>query len=157
MYLVSVILLLLVLPVISIVIEAAGFPNGASTIFLIGRWFVFWAVGVRLFIAGVRQTIQPQFTATEIFGTRDLGSLPIVREVGFANLSMGFLGICSVFHADWILPGAIVGGLYYGLAGLGHAFKKEKNTKERIAMISDVFIFVLLAWFVLRSLESHIA
>jgi hypothetical protein len=71
MYFASVLLLTLVLPVISIFIEAAGSPTGAVMTFLIGRWFVFWAVGVRLFVAGLRQTGQPQFTAREIFGIRD--------------------------------------------------------------------------------------
>ena len=156
MYFASVLLLTLVLPVISIFVEAAGFPTGAVMTFLIGRWFVFWAVGVRLFVAGLRQTGQPQVTAREIFGIRDPASLPIVREVGFGNLAMGFLGICSIFRADWILPGAIVGGLYYGLAGLGHVFKKDKNPKERLALISDIGMFVLLAWFTLRSLGPRI-
>jgi hypothetical protein len=127
MYFASVLLLTVVLPVISIFMEAAGFPTGAVLILLVGRWFVFWAVGVRLFVAGLRQTGQPQFTAREIFGIRDPASLPIVREVGFGNLAMSFLGICSIFRADWVVPGAIVGGLYYGLAGLGHVLKKRQE------------------------------
>ena len=156
MYFASVLLLTVVLPVISIVIEAAGFPSGAVLTLLVGRWFVFWAVGVRLFVAGIRQIGQPQFTAGEIFGIRDPASLPIVREVGFGNLAMGFLGICSIFRADWVVPGAIVGGLYYGLAGFGHVFKKDRNPKERLALISDIAMFALLAWFTLRSLGPRI-
>ena len=72
--------------------------------------------------------------------------------MGFANLSMGLLGICSVFRPGWIVPAAIVGGLYYGLAGVGHIFHKSKNAKEDTAMISDGFVFVVLAVFVLKSL-----
>ena len=33
---------------------------------LVGRWFVFWAVGVRLSLAGLRQFLQPAFTARQI-------------------------------------------------------------------------------------------
>jgi hypothetical protein len=33
---------------------------------LLGRWFVFWAVGVRLLTAGIRQIAQPRFTAETI-------------------------------------------------------------------------------------------
>ena len=141
---------------ISIFIEAAGFPSGAAITFLIGRWFVFWAVGVRLFVAGLRQTGQPQFTAREIFGIGDPASVPIVREVGFLNLAMGFLSICSALRAAWVMPGAVVGGLYYGLAGLGHVFKKDKNPKEPLAPISNLGVFALLAWFTLRSLGERI-
>jgi hypothetical protein len=119
---------------------------------LIGRWWTFWAVGVRLFTAGIRQVIQPRFTAEQIFGIRDTAVLPIVREIGFANLSTGILGICSIFRSDWVIPAAVVGGLYYGFAGLGHVSQKNKNAKEYTAMTSDVFASLILAVFVLRSI-----
>jgi hypothetical protein len=64
---------------------------------------------------------------------------------------MGALGICSVFRPEWVIPAAIVGGLYYGLAGLGHLPQKNKNAKEYTAMVSDWFAAVVLAWFVLKS------
>jgi hypothetical protein len=149
MYFAVVILLLLIFPVGSVIVDAAVSGHNVSILFLAGRWFVFWAVGVRLFIAGARQVIQPRFTAEEIFEIHDAASFPIVRELGFANLSMGLLGICSVFRAGWIVPAAIVGGLYYGLAGIGHIFQKNKNAKEYTAMISDAFVFLVLAVFVL--------
>jgi hypothetical protein len=95
--------------------------------------------------------VQPPFTAEEIFGIRDTSSWPIVREIGFANLSMGALGICSIFRPGWVIPAAVVGGLYYGLAGLGHLPQQKKNAKEYTAMISDGFAAVILAVFVLRS------
>jgi hypothetical protein len=152
MYFVFVTLLLLILPVISITAEAALSRHALGIELLTGKWFVFWAVGVRLFIAGARQVIQPGFTAEEIFGLRDRGVFPIVRELGFANLSMGLLGICSLARAGWIVPAAIVGGLYYGLAGMGHVFQKEKNAKEYMAMFSDGFISLILLACVLHSL-----
>jgi hypothetical protein len=153
MYFAVVLLLLLILPVASVITESAHSHHTLSLLFLTGRWFVFWAVGVRLFIAGIRKVIQPQFTAEEIFAIHDPASFAIVREVGFANLSMGLLGICTLFHNDWIVPAAIVGGLYYGLAGPGHIFQKNKNAKELTAMISDEFVFVILLIFVLDSLR----
>src|SRR5580704_14536861 len=152
MYFAIVILLLLIFPLASVTTEAVLSRHTVSVILLIGKWFVFWAVGVRLFIAGARQVIQPRFTAEEIFGLADRGVFPIVRELGFANLSMGLLGICSLVRSGWIVPAALVGGLYYGLAGIGHVFQKEKNAKENIAMVSDGFIFLVLLAFVVSSL-----
>jgi hypothetical protein len=152
MYFVSVALLLLILPAASVAIEAMLYPRAFGLILLIGKWLVFWAVGIRLFLAGARQVIQPQFTAEKIFNIHDQSSLPIVREVGFGNLSMGALGICSIFHAGWVLPAAIVGGLYYGLAGIGHAMQKTRNAKRNIAMLSDEFVFLVLLMFVLKSM-----
>jgi hypothetical protein len=115
----------------------------------VAKWFVFW-FGIRLFIAGVRQVLQPGFTAREIFGMQSAESYPIVREVGFGTLSMGTLGICSLYRPGWVLCAALVGGLYYGLAGLGHVFKEGKNAMEQTAMISDVFAFFVLLVVVAR-------
>jgi hypothetical protein len=50
--------------------------------------------------------------------------------------------------AGFRVPAAIVGGLYYGLAGLGHAFRGERNAAGQTAMLSDFFIFAVLAAFV---------
>ncbi len=99
MYFVLVILLLFVFPLASAIIEAALSAHAVSIVFMAGRWFVFWAVGIRLFIAGARQVIQPQFTAEEIFDIHDRRSFAIVRELGFANLCLGLLEICSLFRA----------------------------------------------------------
>lgn len=151
MYLALIALLLLILPVASIAVERTLTAPSVGVVFLVGKWFVFWSVGVRLFVAGVRQILQPRFTAEEIFAIRDPGSFAIVREVGFANLSMRILGICSVVRLGWIAPAAVVGGLYYGLAGVGHLLRSGRNTKEYIAMFSDFFIFLVLLAFLLKS------
>jgi hypothetical protein len=147
MYFVMVILLLLVFPLASVAIEAVRSGPNVGYLLLVGKWFVFWAVGVRLLVAGVRQVFQPSFTAVEIFGIHEPKALAIVRELGFANLSMGFLGLCSLWHTQWVVPAAIVGGLYYGLAGLGHVAEKRKNAKEYVAMITDVMASVVLLTF----------
>ena len=42
-----------IFPIISIFIELFIFHNVAGNILLIGKWFVFWAVGVRIFAAGL--------------------------------------------------------------------------------------------------------
>ncbi len=148
MYLLMLIALLLLLPVGSVIAESLLHPHAASVMTLVGKWLVFWAVGIRLLLAGIRQVIQPAFTASEIFGIEDDRSFAIVREVGFGNLSMGLLGVFSLFRPEWIVPAAIVGGLYYGLAGLGHVFSAQKSGKEYIAMLSDGFVFAVLLAFV---------
>jgi hypothetical protein len=147
MYFATVILLLVVFPGASVVIEAICAPHPAGFIPLVGKWFVFWGLGIRLFLAGARQVIQPRFTAEEIFRIRGTESLAIVRELGFANLSMGTLGTYTLFHTAWTESAAIVGGLYYGFAALGHIRQADKNAKEYIAMISDAFIFLVLSAF----------
>jgi hypothetical protein len=147
MYLVSVILLLFVLPAASVLIDLV-WVGGTDLLLLIGKWFVFWAVGVRLFIAGVRQVVQPQFTSEGIFEIKDRAAFAIVREVGFGNLSMGTLGLASLAKSGFLMPAAIVGGLYYGLAGAGHLLRGGRNFAGQTAMISDLMMFVVLAVFV---------
>jgi Family of unknown function (DUF6790) len=119
LYLAAVLLTLFVLPAVSVVIEALLQPGAAPLMVLIGKWFTFWVVGVRLFLAGAMQRFRPQFTAVSIFAIKDMSALAIVREVGFGNLAMGTLGLLSLAYPDWVVPAAIVGGLFCGLAGIG--------------------------------------
>ncbi|MGB7100658.1 MAG: DUF6790 family protein [Xanthobacteraceae bacterium] len=148
MYVVTVVLLLLILPAASVVVEALRVGGTLDIMLLIGKWFVFWGVGVRLFIAGVRQVLQPQFTAESIFEIKDRGAFAIVREVGFGNLAMGTLGLATLAKSGFLVPAAIVGGLYYGLAGAGHILRGGLNLQGWTAMISDLFMFIVLAGFV---------
>jgi hypothetical protein len=147
MYLISVILLLAVLPIVSIVVETA--LRHGDLLFLIGKWFVFWACGARLFLAGIRQTLNPAFTASTIFEIEDKGVEKIVQELGFGNLSLGLLSLLTIFAPAWIVPAAIAGGLYYGLAGLKHATNSGRNANQNIAMVSDIAIFVVLAGYLI--------
>ena len=150
-YQISVVLLLLVLPVLSITVEAVA-STGPDYWALIGKWLVFWGVGVRLLAAGLVQTLRPQFTAEAIFAISGPEALPIVREVGFGNLAIGTLALATLAYPEWIVPAAIVGGLYYGLAGLGHVYRGSRTAKESFALVSDLAIFVVLAAFVAVSL-----
>jgi hypothetical protein len=145
MYLWVVVLLMGVLPVASIVTEADLLHGGADWTLLIGKWFVFWSVGVRLVLAGLRQIANPTFTAEAIFGVKDKGALIIVQELGFGTLSIGLLGVCALFNPGWIAPAAVAGGLFYGLAGVQHLRKGDRNANETVAMVSDLFIFLVLA------------
>jgi hypothetical protein len=84
---------------------------------LMGRWFVFWAVGVRLLLSGVIQVVRPDFTSKRIFEIEDPRVFGIVREVGFGNIAIGTIGLASLINIGWVVPSAVAGGLYYGLAG----------------------------------------
>lgn len=144
MYLAMIILLMGILPAISVLIEF-GILHGADPLLLIGKWFVFWGVGMRLMLAGLRQIANPTFTADAIFGVKEKAALTIVQELGFGNLSIGLLGALALVRTQWIVPAAITGGLFYGLAGIKHLIKGHRNRTENIAMVSDLWIFVVLA------------
>lgn len=137
-YFISILLFMLILPLLSIGWEI---KDGAGLWVLTGEWFTFWAIGCRLLVAGVRQVVQPSFTAEKIFNLKDKKSHVIIRELGFANICVGLAGILSLFLPAWRLPAAFIGGLYYGLAGAMHLTKKADSLNEKIALVSDLFLF----------------
>ena len=150
MYILIIVLLMFVFPVLSILTELFIFPSAAGFVFLIGKWFVFWAVGVRLFLAGLRQATNPRFTAEKILGIKDSRQFIIVQELGFANLCIGALGISTIFNSDWIVPAAMVGCLFIGLAGIRHIFSKERNLLENSAMVSNLIVATILLAYLLQ-------
>jgi hypothetical protein len=151
-YILIIVLLMFVFPILSILTELFVFPSAAGIILLIGKWFVFWAVGVRLFTAGLGQVLRPQFTTEKILGIKDSGQLIIVQELGFANLAMSILGMSTILNGSWISPAALVGCLFIGLAGIRHAFSKERNLLENAAMLSNLIIFAVLLIYIIWAL-----
>ena len=143
-YLFTILLLMVIFPVISIAVDSSHHPE-LGLITLIGKWFVFWAVGIRLLLAGIRQAAKPAFTLKEIFHITNKESGVIVRELGFANICFGIVGIISIFTPDWRPAAGFVGGLYMGIARVYHIIKKPVSPNEIIAMVSDLFIFLILA------------
>jgi len=146
MYLAVILLLMLVLPLGSLVAEV-HWNADADLVFLIGKWFVFWGVGLRLLMASLKQIINPAFTAETIFGVIDHKAQSLVQEIGFGNLSIGMLGVLSLFAPQWIVPAAIIGCLFFGLAGLKHLLERARNRSRTIAMASDLWLFFVLAFY----------
>ena len=151
MYILTIILTMFVLPVTSILTEVFFFKSNTGIMLLIGKWFVFWAMGIRLFLAGFRQATNPQFTAEKILGIKGSEQFILVQELGFANLSMGILGIGAIFNSVWTVPAALVGCLFIGFAGIRHIFSKERNFLEDSAMISNLIVSaILLIYLIVR-------
>ena len=143
-----VLLFMAVLPVGSIAVEHLQFHAVAPIVFLVGKWFVFWSFGMRLLTAGVRQISQPSFTARAILNIQGEEALFLVKELGVANVAMGLLGCLSLLQPTWILPSAIVGGVFYALAGGVHLPNKDKDFNEVVATVSDLLIAIILLGYV---------
>jgi hypothetical protein len=60
---------------------------------------------------------------------------------------MGTLGLLTLPTPSLLVAAAIIGGLNYGLAGAGHAVRRDKNASEWTALVTDLFMFFLLAAF----------
>ena len=142
MYYIVVVVLMLVLPAGSIIGDMGR--GAALTPLLVAKWYVFWAVGWRLLLAGVRQVAQPGYTARAILGLKSDDALIVVRELGFANIAIGTLGIASIAVASWQLAAALAGGIFYALAGVAHLLQPHRNRLETVAMLSDLFAAAVL-------------
>ena len=148
-YFISVSLMTFIVPAIGFFAEHF-FKNISLTFCLFGKWFIFSAVGLRLLVAGIQQSVKPVFTAREIFHINSSESFPIVRELGFANLCFGLVGIISLFKPEWRIVSAFASGLYFGIAALQHLIKKPVSANESFALWTDVIIFcVLLMYFIM--------
>jgi hypothetical protein len=148
MYYIIVIATTLALPIGAALIESFALNSATGLILLLGKWYAFFAVGVRLFLAGLRQTFTPGFTLKEIFEIDAPEANHIVQELGFANLSMGALGLLALLDPMLTLAGAVTGGLYYGFAGLKHIATGKRNAMRTTAMVTDILVFAVLALYV---------
>ena len=154
MYVAVVVLTMLVLPIISVLIQHAETPAEPLAA-LTGRWFVFWGVGVRLGLAGLRQIVQPRFTARNIFRMTDDAALPLVRELGMANAGTALVALLSIVAPGFVLPVSISAAWFFGAAGMAHLAGRDRSRNENIALLSDIFIAVVLVAFIGSSLLSR--
>ena|SRR5450432_1619461 len=148
-YFFGVLCLTIIFPALSVLTAWLVNKDQLISVAFTGKWFIFWAVGLRLFIAGLRQVINPAFTAKDIFHIDNKESWVIVRELGFANICFGLIGILSLFLPAWRMVSAFGSGIFYGIAGVNHAIKKPAGPNEMIALVSDIFIFIILLGYVL--------
>lgn len=119
------------------------------------KWFIFWAIGIRLTTAGTSQVLNPAFTA----GILQLSESAhiIIKELGFANLLMGGLAILTLSFPSFRMA-ATVGGLYLGAAGILHIFRgiEHVNLKEATALISDLWAFLIVLTYYLYNLTPFL-
>lgn len=144
MYLVMVLGLMIVLPVVSIVVEMVRSASSADLLPVAAKWFVFWSAGVRLLAAGIKQVLQPSFTASTIFKIGDPAAEKLVTEIGFGNLAMGLVATLSLLIPAWVVPAGLAGGLYLGLAGLKHVANRDRTREENLAMTTDLVVALVI-------------
>jgi hypothetical protein len=149
MYVPMVIALMFLFPLVSIVAQIMMTDHGALTmaasLAFIAKWYVFWAVGVRLSLAGLRQVLQPRFTAQAILGINNPNALFLVRELGIANVAMGCAGLGTLFAPSWMPPVELTGAIFFGIAGINHWLIKDRDKLQNLALYSDLFAALVLA------------
>jgi hypothetical protein len=139
---------MVILPILSISEEHFYLHSALPMMSLVGKWFVFWGAGIRLFFAGLRQLFQPRFTAEQILGIRSEDSLLFVRELGAANLGTGIVGMASLAKPSFVLPAAVAAAVFFGIAGIRHATDRCRTRNQNIGMISDLFVSLVLVTYI---------
>jgi len=83
------------------------------------------------------------------------GSEPfaLVRELGGANMASEVVGLASLAMPTFVLPSALGASIFYAVAAAEHAKSEHRGANETIAMISDVFIAIVLLGFVISVLS----
>jgi hypothetical protein len=140
--------LIAVLPVTAALLEARA--DGTPLDWPIyWKWFIFWSVGFRLFFKGVRLASTQQATGLSLSSFRNRESYLLLLELGFANMSLGAMGILSVINDQWRLIAAIAGAIYFGLSDLLRLLKKSAGCHERVALTYNLLAFAgLMAYLV---------
>ena len=143
MYPAAIVGLLLILPVLSAAVEVM-LQHVPFSYLLLGRWLVFWAVGVRLLLAGFIQIVRPRYTADTMLSLDDPVSPFAIRELGFANTAIGIIGTGTLVAPDWSTPATLAGGVFYGLAGIHQVTRRRRNRTQNVAMVSDLIVAAAL-------------
>lgn len=145
MYFLIVTLCMVVFPVLSVVVAGwAGATAWSAPLF--AQWYVVWAVGARLALAGLRQILQPRYTAQVILSLKHEESFVLVRELGFANLALGTTGLACVWFTEWVPAVALAAAVFYGLAGANHFLRPGRGPRENFAMLTDLIATLVLGW-----------
>jgi hypothetical protein len=139
-YAIPVLLQTVILPIVCGMIELLVL--GGDPVLVFGKWWVFWGVGTRLFLAGIVQMSGKGPTA-KILGsaTPSVQETQLVRELGTANIGMGFAALFALVPG-WALPVGTAGGVFLLIAGFMHVGKKGKNSQESIATWTDLIVGV---------------
>ena len=62
---------------------------------------------------------------------------------------MGLVALISGFVPSWRAAAGFTGALYFGLAGAMHARKRPATPNEWLALVSDLFVLVIVGvWLV---------
>jgi hypothetical protein len=155
LYLYYVIAVMMVLPIASILLELRLAGESRDIWETVGKWFIFWALGVRALTAGISQSLNPGFTASLLQVPES--SFVVIQELGFASICMGLTGVISLFAPAWRRPAGFCYGLFLGIAGVLHITRIPEgiNAREAIAMVSDLAAFAVVAAYLLHHARSR--
>jgi hypothetical protein len=110
--------LTLVIPLLASLTEAQV-TSSQMSVALIGKWFLFSAVGLRLLQAGL-------------------------RYVSWINVSLGILALLATFNTSLKLPVTIIACIYFLISTIRQSRKHPATLNEWIELLTDAVVFLAL-------------
>lgn len=122
--------LTVLLPLASVALGRLSVPESAL-LPLVGRWFVFWAAGWRLFLDG----------ATQVLRRRAAGFRP---ESAVAALAIGATGLMAIHRTHWTPAVAMAGGIFLGGVALVRLSQGGRSRAATAGAAGDLFAATML-------------
>jgi len=103
-------------------------------------WYLGVGIGVGSLFSGLVQVISPEIVAQ----STGWGYSPFLREVGFANISYGILGILSIKYRNFWAPTIIAYAVFMWGAALGHIYNLQQTGNLAAGNIGTVLYLDIL-------------
>lgn len=122
---------------------------------IIFKWILFWSVGIRSVSAGLVQLIYPQYTAQNIFELSTGTEFYIfIRELGVANFAIGATAIIAVKLRNWRIPAAFISWIFNCFLSINHILHFQAGANELASLGADLFVVVMLSYFLGKNILS---
>ncbi len=128
------------MPLCSIIIELI-YKKDSPDPGLIGKWFIFWGLGVYLLASGIVHMVRPLADLNRFYGSKDQVARGMVRKLGIAKITMGVAGILSLFNGQLLEITALMTVVYFGMTTLWYFLRKADPAYEAFTLVSDLMLF----------------
>jgi hypothetical protein len=112
-------------------------------------WFLGFGIGVGSIFSGLTQVFSPEMVAQSV----GWPNTPFLREVGFANISYGILGLLSIRYRSFWAPTIIAYTVFMWGAAIGHILNIQQTgnvaagnagTVLYLDILMPIFFIILL-------------
>ena len=140
---VAVILLMIALPLICIITEHLISAEPIDPV-LIGKWFMFWGMGVQLFLTGLLGYLALRIASLKNWTDTRTAYFSGIGDSKLLNIAVGVLAMLSLYFNRFREATAIAGGIFFGLRAFGRLIRKSDLGGESLLILSDLFLFCMI-------------
>ncbi len=141
------VLFITILPFTSLAAEH-HFRNVSLSPALAGKWFIFWSVSARFLATGFMQVMRSgRGGSTILLQGGKAGHFG--RSIGLVKILLAVLSFTCIMKSNFSLLAAVTAGIYIGLVGFQHDFKRPSTTMGWFNLVYDmILVAVITGYFV---------